>query len=107
MVEEEQRSVDGENRTDLPRGEKRAEGLVYRVEGARATVTARALGIGRRFAKALEDPRTAALTAGGAVLAAAIVWGASEAAVAAAAGYVAYRIVKRQRSRREEEKPAS
>lgn len=57
----------------------------------------RARGFQERLGRAMERPMTGAMIAGGAVLAAAVMWGAAEAAVAAAAGYAAYRVIRRAR----------
>ena len=68
----------------------RAGEVIHRAE-------ARVRGVGHRMERTMEKPVMGAVVAGGAVLAAAVIWGAAEAAVAAMAAYGVYRIIRRAR----------
>jgi len=60
----------------------------------------------QRIRKAMKKPAIGATVAGGAVLAAGVLWGASEAAVAVLGAYVAYRVLRRK-DRSQKSEPSS
>ena len=60
----------------------------------------------QRMRKALKKPAIGAAVAGGAVLAAGAVWGASEAAVAVLGAYVAYRVLRRKKGGSQKSEPS-